>query len=249
MVQFLMPTQESQTNVRRFTAGAISGMSQFYYQMHLLISRVGVISVFFTYPLELIRVRMAFSTPHSSSPISQRHSFLDAVSRVYHEGATKPPPQSSSATLTPASPPALFNKLPILKFYRGFTVTLIGMVPYAGTSFLSWGFLHAHLDPVNKGHNSKAKPKPALDLLIGAISGALAQTVSYPFEVVRRRMQVGGLTRPDRWLTWRETVRTIYATHGWRGFFVGLSIGYIKIVPMTAVSFTVWQWGKRALGV
>jgi solute carrier family 25 (mitochondrial carrier protein), member 16 len=30
---------------------------------------------------------------------------------------------------------------------------------------------------------------------------------------------------------------------------VGLSVGYLKIVCMTAVSFAVWQSGKRALGV
>ena len=209
---------------------------------------LGVISVFFTYPLELIRVRMAFSTPQSQSPLSSRHSFLDAVSRIYSEGASKPT-QASSIPATPISTPALFSRYPVLKFYRGFTVTVAGMIPYAGTSFLSWGFLHSHFNSNAKGSHRKPEPTPGLDLAIGAISGALAQTVSYPFEVVRRRMQVGGLTRPDRWLTWRETVTTIYTTQGWKGFFVGLSIGYIKIVPMTAVSFAVWQWGKRMLGV
>lgn len=206
--------------------------------------------MFFTYPLELIRVRMAYSTPQSSSSISSRHPFFVAVSHIYHEGAIKP----TQSTVAPVSTPVLFTRFPMLKFYRGFTVTVVGMIPYAGTSFLSWGFLHAHLDPSvsyssERQHHQKTQPTPALDLFIGAISGALAQTVSYPFEVIRRRMQVGGLTRPDRWLTWSETVKEIYSAHGWRGFFVGLSIGYIKIVPMTAVSYTVWQWGKRVLGV
>ena len=85
------------------------------------------------------------------------------------------------------------------------------------------------------------------DLGIGALSGAFAQTCSYPFEVVRRRMQVGGLTEPGRWLRWGETVRAIWTRAGVRGFFVGLSIGYLKIVPMNAVSFAVWQGMKRVL--
>ncbi|EEB87097.1 hypothetical protein MPER_15703, partial [Moniliophthora perniciosa FA553] len=38
------------------------------------------------------------------------------------------------------------------------------------------------------------KPTPIQDLTIGAVSGALAQTASYPFEVIRRRMQVGGIS-------------------------------------------------------
>ncbi|EMD31524.1 hypothetical protein CERSUDRAFT_162953 [Gelatoporia subvermispora B] len=252
----LMPTQESQTNMRRFAAGAISG----------------TFSVLFTYPLELIRVRMAFKTrssspnelsiPGTSSAQPNRISFLYAASHIYHEGSSLPPPPSSasaaSASTSPLTPPVsartLFSKFPILKFYRGFSVTMLGMIPYAGTSFLTWGYLRARFLPHSPSPSSSSdsahhESTPVADLAIGAVSGALAQTVSYPFEVVRRRMQVGGLTQPDRWMHWDETVRAIWAARGWRGFYVGLSIGYLKIVPMTSVSFAVWQWGKRALGV
>ncbi|KAI0704186.1 mitochondrial carrier domain-containing protein [Cerioporus squamosus] len=127
------------------------------------------------------------------------------------------------------------------------------MIPYAGTSFLAWGFLRATLLPpppssTTSSHaKAKRKATPLADLSIGAVAGALAQTVSYPFEVVRRRMQVGGLTRPDRWLRWGETVRGVWAASGWRGFYVGLSIGYLKVVPMKAVSFAVWQFSRRVL--
>lgn len=228
--QILMPTRESQTNLRRFSAGAISGM----------------ISVLVTYPLELIRVRMAFST-HSNSTRErtsdpQRPSFLRAMSQIYHEGASPSPAGAPTTT-------AIFTRFPILKFYRGFTVTMAGMIPYAGMSFLTWGFLRAHLLPPPPPGQTHPKPSPLADFAIGAVSGALAQTVSYPFEVVRRRMQVGGLTRPERWMRWSETAQAIYVARGWRGFYVGLSVGYLKIVPMTAVSFMVWQWAKRVLGI
>ncbi|KAH9072808.1 hypothetical protein EDB83DRAFT_132124 [Lactarius deliciosus] len=39
---------------------------------------------------------------------------------------------------------------------------------------------------------------PLTDLNIGALTGTVARTVSYLFEVVRWRMQVGGLTEPGR---------------------------------------------------
>ncbi|KAI0090904.1 mitochondrial carrier domain-containing protein [Irpex rosettiformis] len=258
----LMPTHEQETNLRRFTAGALSGMT----------------SVLFTYPLEIVRVRMAFHTRSmDNGTFAGKPTFLRAASEIYHE-APKPPPQptssSSLSTLSPStlSPPRtssssplrassavieaiphtlsqtapnIFTRFPILKFYRGFTVTLTGMVPYAGTSFLTWGFLRSRFLPSTSDHKSV----PIIDLTAGAVSGALSQTVSYPFEVIRRRMQVGGLTHPDRWMHWSETVSTIWRSGGWKGFYVGLSIGYLKIVPMTAVSFTVWQWGKGFLGV
>jgi solute carrier family 25 protein 16 len=222
----LMPTHAQETNLRRFSAGAISG----------------AISVFFTYPLELLRVRMAFHTIHSSaSGRPLRPSCLRTARLIYSEGA----PLISSTTPIARD---MFHALPLLKFYRGFTVSLVGIVPYAGTGFLTWDYLRATLVPVGPD-GRRPRATPVADLGIGALAGAVAQTVSYPFEVVRRRMQVGGLTEPGRWLRWGETVRTIWARGGPQAFFVGLSIGYLKIVPMNAMSFAVWQGMKRLLDV
>lgn len=194
-----------------------------------------MISVFFTYPLEVTRVRMAFHTrPQNSTQSSLTHT----LSAIYHEGATSPQHQQTAKRL--------FDRLPILKFYRGFTATMIGMIPYAGVSFLSWDYLRARLQSDAQG---PSVPSPWADLAVGAVSGVSAQTVSYPFEVIRRRMQVGGIKNPQRWLGWGETVRSVWNSGGWKGFYVGLSIGYLKMVPMTAVSFAVWQSGKRLLGV
>ncbi|KAF8909883.1 mitochondrial carrier domain-containing protein [Mucidula mucida] len=212
----LMPTRNDETNFRRFTAGALSGMT----------------SVCFTYPLEVARVRMAFRT--TTSPDTPRPSFLSAMRKIYHESASIPHGQTTAP---------LFEQFPFLKLYRGFTATMVGMIPYAGMSFLAWGYLRAHFIPKDK---LKAA-SPGADLIIGAVSGAAAQTVSYPFEVIRRRMQVGGITRPDRWIGWKETVTSIYRAGGLGGFYVGLSIGYLKIVPMTAVTFAIWEGGKRLL--
>ena len=181
---------------------------------------------------------MAFDTIHSSAsgePV--RPSCLRTARLIYAEGS----PQPSAAPITRE----FFQTFPLLKFYRGFTVSLAGIVPYAGTAFLTWGYLRATFIPV--APNGRRRATPLADLSIGALSGALAQTVSYPFEVVRRRMQVGGLTSPGRWLHWRETVRGIWTRGGARGFFVGLSIGYLKIIPMNAVSFAVWQGMKGLL--
>jgi len=236
MHHYLMPTRARETNLKRFTAGASSG----------------VIAVLLTYPLEIIRVRLAVETRVSSDGC--RPSLAHAITRLYHEGTLpKPEPGSKMKHKTANS---VFRIFPILKFYRGFSATILGMIPYAGTSFLVWGSLRSYYlpkpaVPSADGRIRELKPKlhPMLDLVVGGISGAVAQTVSYPLEVVRRRMQVGGLTRPDAWMGWNETVRAIWRKNGWRGFFVGLGIGYIKVVPMTAVSYMVWELGKSALGI
>jgi solute carrier family 25 protein 16 len=43
--------------------------------------------------------------------------------------------------------------------------------------------------------------------------------------------------------------RLIFAERGFPGFFVGLGIGYIKVVPMFAVTFFVYGHVRRMLGV
>lgn len=209
----------------------------------------GTMSVFVTYPLDVIRVRMAFQTKSPSlRGNSSPPTFTKAYKQIYNECTTPLHTSQSPHTSQPTvNTGHYFDRFPILKFYRGFSVTIAGMIPYAGVSFLSWGFLRSHFLPPNKtGHRP---PTPVADLAIGAVSGVIAQTASYPFEIVRRRMQVGGLTRPDRWLRLGETVSAVWHSGGWRGFYVGLTIGYLKVVPMTAVSFAVWQGGKRLLNV
>jgi solute carrier family 25 protein 16 len=62
-------------------------------------------------------------------------------------------------------------------------------------------------------------------------------------------MQVGGLLNPDKFIGFVETTKEIYRLKGLKGYYVGLSIGYVKVVPMVAVSFTVYERMKRALDI
>lgn len=78
----------------------------------------------------------------------------------------------------------------------------------------------------------------------------IAQTSSYPLEVIRRRMQVAGRTDPlNQYATTYQTAKTILATKGIRGLYVGLGIGYIKVTPMVAVSFFSYEYLKMLLGI
>ena len=141
-------------------------------------------------------------------------------------------------------------------FYRGFAPTLAGMLPYAGFSFLTHDTVGDWLRgekvkgyTMMEGEGGKWVLKYWAELLAGAAAGLVSQTASYPLEVVRRRMQVGGAVGDGHRLGIRETVAMVYRERGGRGFFVGLGIGYLKVVPMVAVSFLVYERGKMALGI
>ena len=143
-----------------------------------------------------------------------------------------------------------------LGFYRGLLPSLIGMIPYAGVSFYSYDKLKKYFARKwsGDGNGTGTGGYSQVGVLVaGGISGALAQTVSYPFEVVRRRMQVATATIDTTATSstttkttsggdgghlnsgvaarrsMLQTARAVVAERGVRGLFVGLGIGYIKV--------------------
>jgi solute carrier family 25 protein 16 len=126
---------------------------------------------------------------------------------------------------------------------------MVGMLPYAGMSFLTHDtigdlFRHPAIAqytvlpstklPSKKSWTAQTPRRAQLnapaELTAGAIAGLVAQTSSYPLEIIRRRMQVGGAIGNGHRMGMAETARRIFIERGWKGFFVGLAIGYIKMV-------------------
>jgi len=204
--------------------GSMAG--RLFIDLYFFLTRFpGVSALPFTYPFEVIRVRMALQT--RLLPADQRSVWF-AIGSIYNEPSALP--------------------LRILHFYRGFAVSLLGTIPYRGGIFLVWETLKSqsqlHLTPEFREQN-----RHRLNLTIGAIAGASSQIVTYPLEVIRRYQQVSGGLRTQYFVSFRETVRTIWVTGGWRGFYAGLGVGLIKQVPMHSISLAAWQAAKRVLDV
>lgn len=234
------PAQE--TPIRRLLSGSLAGVT----------------SVFFTYPLEVIRVRLAFETKKDS-----RSSLSEICKRIYNEAPPPTKPITSPAVMAiPAEAVRnVTSRAGLANFYRGFSATVLGMLPYAGISFLTHDTAgdvlrnpyFAPYTTLPKPDNSPASKPPPLrswaELLAGGIAGLTSQTSAYPLEVIRRRMQVGGAVGDGHRLNIAETARLIVKERGVKGFWVGLTIGYVKVVPMVAVSFYVYERGKTWLGI
>ncbi|CAO2650280.1 Nn.00g015720.m01.CDS01 [Neocucurbitaria sp. VM-36] len=242
----VIKNKAQETPGRRFISGSLAGM----------------MSVFLTYPLEVIRVRLAFETR-----VEHKSSLSSIVKKIYAE---QPPPISHHPrnAITAKATHVVEKVTPrsgLPNFFRGFTPTLIGMIPYAGASFLAHDSVsdllrHPLLAPYTTlPHTSREESmttthKPAqlrywAELAAGGSAGFFSQTVSYPLEVIRRRMQVGGVVGDGHRLSIAEVAKRIYFERGFRGFFVGLTIGYVKVVPMAAVSFYAYERGKYYLGI
>ncbi|KAF9113988.1 hypothetical protein BGX27_000381 [Mortierella sp. AM989] len=226
----LMPSRRDESPYKKLVAGSMAGVT----------------SVFFTYPLDLIRVRLAYET--KASP------YIGLVRKIYNE----PAGGHHSGRM------GFFPSLRISNFYRGFLCSVLGMIPYAGVSFfmhdvaqefcrefLPWTLKsnqHRGL-PDRNGDYSRPELRTVAELACGGIAGAVAQTSAYPLEVIRRKMQVAGALDPKMFVGMWTTAKQLYIAKGMRGFFIGLSIGYLKVTPMVAISFTVYERMKSLLEI
>lgn len=191
-------------------------------------SLAGVTSVTFTYPLDVARARFAFQVDEG-----KYKSIVQALRTIGRtEGGLK-------------------------GIYRGFVPTILGIIPYGGVAFYTYERLKILLLETFPHHTTKRMmdgslaPSFPTTLACGAVSGAMAQTVSYPLDVSRRRMQLAGMTSSvaENQNIIRSLVDT-YRTYGiYRGLFRGLSINYWRASPQVAVSFSVYEFMKQILGL
>ena len=85
-------------------------------------------------------------------------------------------------------------------------------------------------------------------LMAGAASGLLAQTVTYPGDTVRRRMQNNGAGGAPR--VYRHSMHCallIWQKEGARGFFKGSWSNTLRAVPAAAFQFAAYEYFKKYL--
>lgn len=190
-------------------------------------SFAGGTAVLFTYPLDLVRTKLAYQVVGSTKlnikgivhAEQAYRGILDCFSKTYREAGVR-------------------------GLYRGGAPALYGIFPYSGLKFYFYEEMKSHVP-------DKHKKDITVKLACGSVAGLLGQTLTYPLDVVRRQMQVQRLSAShigDVKGT-METLVSIAQTQGWKQLFSGLSINYLKVVPSVAIGFTVYDIMKSWLQV
>ncbi|XP_043267259.1 mitochondrial coenzyme A transporter SLC25A42 [Venturia canescens] len=131
----------------------------------------------------------------------------------------------------------IYQREGVSAFYRGFTATILGVIPYAGFSFFTY-------DTLKQWFAVHAVDSPGLSamssLICGALAGVVGQTSSYPLDIVRRRIQTSAVTR-THYHTIYETSVKIYTEEGVMAFFKGLSMNWVKGPVAVGISFATYD--------
>lgn len=199
-----------------------------HYSKFLAGSLTGITSVTLTYPLDMVRTRLAFQV-HEKKYTS---IWKTLVTILKEEGGW-------------------------IGLYRGYYSSILGMIPYAGTAFFSYELIKSFLLDKKilgmytsklslDGSGTVVLSIPS-NLFVGGMAGAISQSVSYPLDVCRRHIQLEGVrSQTPQYPGVVSVVLHIYKTSGVvHGLYRGMSINFYRAIPQVAVSFSVYELMKQ----
>ncbi|XP_047341934.1 probable mitochondrial adenine nucleotide transporter BTL1 [Impatiens glandulifera] len=127
-------------------------------------------------------------------------------------------------------------------FYSGLSPTLMGMVPYSTCYY----FMYETLKKSYCLSKKKSKLNRAEMLLVGALSGFTASTISFPLEVARKRLMVGALQGkcpPNMAAALSEVVKE----QGLMGLYRGWGASCLKVMPSSGITWVFYEAWKDIL--
>ena len=127
--------------------------------------------------------------------------------------------------------------------YKGWGASVLGIMPYAAIDLTIYNILRDM-------YVKKVGKEPTVYALLGcgAFSSICGQVVSYPFALVRTRLQSQGL--PGKPILYNGLVDCTMKTmqnEGIRGFYRGILPNFMKSVPAVAISYAVYEKVKMMM--
>ena len=135
------------------------------------------------------------------------------------------------------------NEGGILALYRGIIPTVAGVAPYVGLNFMIYESVRQYFTP-----EGQQNPSAIGKLCAGAISGGVAQSCTYPLDVLRRRFQINTMNGIGyKYKSIPDALRTIFAQEGFRGLYKGITPNLLKVAPSMASSWLSFEFVRDFL--
>ncbi|KAJ6443446.1 solute carrier family 25 member 42 [Purpureocillium lavendulum] len=182
----------------------------------------GITSVVFTYPLDIVRTRLSIQSASfaelGDKPKQLPGMWATLVHMFKTEGGVR-------------------------ALYRGIVPTVAGVAPYVGLNFMVYESVRKHFTP-----EGDKNPSAVRKLAAGAISGAVAQTCTYPFDVLRRRFQINTMSGMGyQYKGIGDAIRVIVRQEGIRGLYKGIVPNLLKVAPSMASSWLSFEMTRDFL--
>jgi len=178
----------------------------------------GIAATVVTYPTDMVKTRLTVS--HADKSKAKYRGMFDAFRVIAKEEG-------------------------MLAFYKGMSTSVIGVIPFAGGTFMSYEVLD------RAWNKPKDKMTPLENFINGCLAAAFAQTFSFPFDTIRKKLQAQSKTvstemRPDVEFNgmFDAFVKTV-KKNGILGLWRGTSANLAKVAPYAGLMFMAFEACKR----
>lgn len=185
----------------------------------------GGIQSFICCPTELIKLRMQVQGIGRESPLYFPFAYRKQ---------SAPPTSQSTSLGSMQTLRKILQESGLKGLNKGLMVTMMREVPAFSTYFGVYDYLRKRL--------AQGRPvdslSPIMYCLAGGTSGTLAWVVTYPFDVVKSRLQTDGMAGLPQYRGILDCfIKSYSESGGFRIFFVGLTTTLIRAFPVNATTF------------
>ncbi|KAJ1020041.1 hypothetical protein NDA16_004321 [Ustilago loliicola] len=223
--------------VRKLTAGAVAGIA----------------SVVSTYPLDLVRSRISIASANMYNEAKSEATQVGGggVKKVSQEVLREQIAARQKAVpgIWQMTSKVYREEGGLRGLYRGCVPTSVGVAPYVALNFYFYEAARKRITPLDG-----SEPSPLMKLACGALAGSISQTLTYPLDVLRRRMQVAGMKDSQEKLGYKDknainAIQNIIKAEGVTGLYRGLLPNLLKVAPSIGTSFLTYEAVKGFLEV
>lgn len=131
----------------------------------------------------------------------------------------------------------------VFALYKGLTISLAGIIPYLAMSLTLYDVLkdQAKQSQIDFFHT------PLGLISLGSVSALVSQTITFPLDTIRRRLQVSGVPGQPAHANTLECIRHVYRTSGVGGFYRGVLANGLRSAPQTGIEFACYDLIRKHL--
>ncbi|EMC99985.1 hypothetical protein BAUCODRAFT_358985 [Baudoinia panamericana UAMH 10762] len=189
-----------------------------YGQYYLAGALAGLANTPLSSPIEHVRIRMQ-TQPHGAGRLYQGP--LDCIRKL-----------SRSPSVA-------------MGLYRGTSVTWLREAQAYGCWFLSFEYM---MQSDAKRNSITRKEIPTWKIAAyGGLAGEVLWIASYPFDVIKSKMQTDGFGPNQRYKTMRDAFAQTWRQEGAMGFWRGIGPTLLRAMPVSAGTFATVEWTMRLI--
>ncbi|TCD71688.1 hypothetical protein EIP91_005454 [Steccherinum ochraceum] len=187
----------------------------------------GVVGSLISTPTELIKVHQQLLT--DKSPSSKPLSAAEVAVQVFRRHGLRGLYRGITATALRDSGYGAY--------FAAYEATLMYFPPKTPGASGS----HDHSDLTSEADSSMASHSWTTLLMAGGLAGVAGWACTFPFDVIKTRMQSTSAVADNPYRSTLSTIRNSYKQEGMRVFFKGLSATLLRAIPVNMVTFAAFE--------